>query len=37
MSNGTIMKTGNLELIEMLEKEGYESLLNNNKDSHNSF
>lgn len=37
MSNGTIMKTGNLELIEILEKEGYESLLNNNKDSYNSF
>ena len=37
MSNGTIRKTGNLELIEILEKEGYESLLNNNKDSYPSF
>ena len=33
MSNGTIKKTGNLELIEILEKEGYESLLFN-KDSY---
>lgn len=27
MGNGKIMKTGNIELIEKLEKEGYESLL----------
>ena len=33
MNNGRIMKTGNLELIEILEKEGYESLLFN-KDSY---
>lgn len=37
MSNGTIMKTGNLELIEILEKEGYESLLLNSNDSSPSF
>jgi Fe-S cluster assembly ATP-binding protein len=37
MSNGKIMKTGNLELIEMLENQGYESLLNINKDSYPSF
>ena len=36
MSNGKIMKTGNLELIEMLENQGYESLLNINKDSYSS-
>lgn len=28
MINGKIIKTGNIELIEQLEKEGYESLLN---------
>lgn len=37
MSNGKIMKTGNLELIEILENEGYESLVNNHKDSYPSF